>query len=495
MVFTIAQIKKLIYLALYTIYERWQLIILPIIIVPIAVIGIALNSPKQFTNHATILIEESALLNPFLDELEFSFELSSRMDALRTLVLSRKNLTGVVKEVGLVKNLDNQLEVEKMQEKLANAISISLVGDELVRIHFKWEKREEMKPVLEAMVEKFIERLLAPTKTSLDTSEIFLKNQLEEMRVQLEVAEDKLAKFKRDNRAALPELLNINQDTLVRLEQKKQQKLVDLSGAKARLATLKKQLAKANPVKGRLVDSIMRIEADIALLLTRYTDQHSKVQAKLRELETLKIRKQEIETQSQPFEEADLDSLWQIANSLPLGANAKDSALLVSQLITLEEAENQVAQLKEELEMLSEQLSEISTHLSSSSEIDKTLRQLQRDYQVKQTLYSEMLERYEMSKVTGQLVRYEGPDKVKIIERAYSPTTPINQSLVINIFLGVVLGLFSAAALTFIAMITDFRLRDKSMIEAISGKRVLTTLPIVKDVSQYITSTHRRHYE
>lgn len=482
MVFTIAQIKKLIYLALYTMYERWQLIALPMIIVPIAVIGISLTSEKQYTNHATILIEESALLNPFLDELEFSFELSARMDALRTLVLSRKNLTEVVKEVGLVKDLNNQLEVEKMQQKLASAISISLVGDELVRIHFKWTKREEMKPVLEALVEKFIERLLAPTKASLDTSEVFLKNQLEEMRVQLELAEDKLAKFKRDNRAALPELLNVNQDTLARLEQEKQQKLVDLSGAKARLATLKKQLAKANPVKGRLVDSIMRIESDIALLRTRYTDQHSKVQAKLRELETLKTQKVEMESQSQPFEEADLDSLWQIANSLPLGANAKDSALLVAQLITLEEAENRVAQFNNELEMLSEQLSVVSTRLSSSSEIDKALRQLQRDYQVKQTLYSEMLERYEMSKVTGQLVRYEGPDKVKTIERAYSPTTPINQSLGVSILLGIVLGLFSAAALTFVAMITDMRVRDEGTIEAISGQRVLTKLPIVNDV-------------
>ncbi|MCF6457455.1 GNVR domain-containing protein [Pseudoalteromonas sp. MMG024] len=483
MVFTIAQIKKLIYLALYTMYERWQLIALPMIIVPIAVIAISLSSEKQYTNHATILIEESALLNPFLDELEFSFELSARMDALRTLVLSRKNLTEVVKEVGLVDDLTNQLEVEKMQQKLASAISISLVGDELVRIHFKWNKRQQMKPVLEALVEKFIERLLAPTKASLDTSETFLKNQLEELRLQLELAEDKLAKFKRDNRESLPELLNVNQDTLARLEQEKQQKLVDLSGAKARLATLKKQLAKANPVKGRLVDSIMRIEADIALLRTRYTDQHSKVQAKLRELETLQIRKQEIESQAKPFEEADLDSLWQIANSLPLGANAKDSALLVAQLITLEEAENNVAQLKNEIEMLSEQLSVVSTRLSSSSEIDKALRQLQRDYQVKQTLYSEMLERYEMSKVTGQLVRYEGPDKVKTIERAYSPTSPINQSLVVSIILGIVLGLFSAAALTFVAMITDLRVRDEATIETIAGQRVLTKLPIVNDVT------------
>ena len=466
---TIAQIKKLSYLALYTLYERWQLIVFPLLIVPIVVIVLALTKEKQYVNHATILIEESALLNPFLDELEFSFELSARIDALRTLVLSRKNLTEVVKKVGLVDDLNDRLAIEKMQRELANAISISLVGDELVRIHFKWHKREEMKPVLEALIELFIERLLAPTKSSLDTSETFLKRQLTELRGQLENAEDKLANFKRDNRDALPELLNINQDTLSRLEEVKQNKVVELSGAKARLATLKKQLAKANPVMGRVENNILRIQADIALLRTRYTDKHSKVQAKLRELETLQIRKTEMQNNAQPFDEADLDSLWQIANSLPLDIDKKDSALLVSQLITLEEAENNVAQLQNEIEMLTDQLSVVTARLSSSSEIDKALRQLQRDYQVKQTLYSEMLERYEMSKVTGQLVRYEGPDKVKTIERAFSPISPINHSVFLSVIIGLVLGLFSAVALVFVMMIVDLRVRDEASIQSITG--------------------------
>ena len=43
----------------------------------------------------------------------------------------------------------------------------------------------------------------------------------------------------------------------------------------------------------------------------------------------------------------------------------------------------------------------------------KQLRKLERDYDVKQSLYKDMLSRYEMAKVTGKLVKYEGPDKVK----------------------------------------------------------------------------------
>ena len=61
------QIKRLLYLALYAVYTRAKLFVLPLLIVPVVVIVLAATSQKQYTNHATILIEESALLNPYLD--------------------------------------------------------------------------------------------------------------------------------------------------------------------------------------------------------------------------------------------------------------------------------------------------------------------------------------------------------------------------------------------------------------------------------------------
>ena len=287
MVLAQSQIKRLLYLALYAVYERYQLIIFPFLIIPIIVIGLSYTAEKQYKNHASILIEESALLNPYLDELSFSFELSDRIAALRTLVLSRKNLSEIVDEMNLVPDGAKITEIENMREKLGKAISISVVGDELVKINFKWHDQTQMKPILELVVEKFIERLLAPTKASLDTSEQFFLNQLDLMRSELESSEDKLAQFKSQNRDALPELMSVNQETMSRLEQQRQLKTVVLSGAQAKFNTLAKKMSKANPVLGHIEDKILRVESEIAILRTRYTDKHSRIKAKLKELENL----------------------------------------------------------------------------------------------------------------------------------------------------------------------------------------------------------------
>jgi uncharacterized protein involved in exopolysaccharide biosynthesis len=478
MILTIKQLKRLIYLSLYKIIDNLQLVFLPLIIVPFVVILLSMNVEKQYANHATILIEESSLLNPYLDKLEFSFELSKRIDALRTLVLSRKSLNEIINEVEYFKKPKSPDEINKLQKDLERSVSISLVGDELVYINFKWNERDQMKEILSLLVEKFIEKLLAPTKASLDSSELFFKKQLLEIRKELEGAEDKLAKFKRENRDTLPELLNINQGTLTSLEQKKQEKSIELSGAKAGLKTLKLQLSKTNPIMGKIEEQIIELELEIETLRAKYTDNHSILQIKIKKINKLKERKKELKTNNTKM---NIDSLWQIANTLPFGANKNKGALLLSQLINLEKSNNNLAQLENEIKMITEQIAVISKRLSSSSEIDKSLRQLQRDYKVKQDLYSKMLERYEMSKVTGKLVKYEGPDKVKTIERAYSPTTPINNSIIINSIIGIFLGILTSITITFVLVIGDLRVIDLDTIKKISGKSVLTKLPIIKN--------------
>ncbi|MBD1582149.1 GumC family protein [Pseudoalteromonas sp. S16_S37] len=482
------QIKRLTYLSLYALYSRFKLFIVPVCIVPVVVFLLSATAQKQYVTHATILIEESSLLNPFLDDLSFSFELSNRIDALRTLVISRKVLIAVAQETQLIADNASNKEIEKIHQQLASALSLSLVGDELVRIHLKWHEPDKMKLILEKVVEKFIERLLAPTKASLDTSEQFFYKQLDTLREELEHSEDELAKFKVKYSDTLPEVLNSNRQTLDRLLSDKQNKFIELSGAKAKLNNLSNKMAQANPVLGNLEEKIIRLGSELSLLKTRYTDKHSKVIEKSRELESLLNRQKVLLSRGDELQKVDIERLWQMANTMPISQNGENS-VLVSQIVALEEAKNNVEQLQQEFNMLDGQVKGLGQRLLVTSDIEKQLSKLQRDYDVKQALYKEMLGRYEMAKVTGKLVKYEGPDKVKTIERAYSPTQPINTSLALSLVLGIVLGLFSGVASVFIATLCDSHLKDIATIEKLSSGAVLTVLPIIKESS--ILSAHR----
>ncbi len=472
------QIKRLIYLGLYALYTRIKLFIIPFCIIPIVVIALGLSAQKQYTNHATILIEESALLNPYLDDLSFSFQLSDRMAALRTLVISRKVLIAVAKETQLIAEDATPKQVEEIHQQLSKALSLSLIGDELVRINFIWHDQTQMKPVLEKVVEKFIERLLAPTKASLDTSEQFFFKQLDSLREKLELSEEALAVFKTQNSNTLPDVLHSNRQTFDNLLSEKQQKLIALSGAKAKLNALVSKVGQANPILGNLEEKIVRTESELSLLRTRYTEKHSKIIEKKRTLANLKNRQQALLESSEKLDTTNLDQLWQMVNTLPSG-DGKESSVLVSQLLALEEARNNLLQQEQEFAMLEEQVKLVSERLLVTSDVEKQLRKLERDYEVKQSLYKDMLSRYEMAKVTGKLVKYEGPDKVKTIERAYSPTQPINTSMVMTVIVGLILGIFTGGASVFVAALCDSHLKDIKTIEKLTSAQVVTVLPIV----------------
>ena len=474
------QIKRLLYLTLYAVYTRAKLFVIPLLVVPFVIILLTVTAQKKYVNHATILIEESALLNPYLDDLSFSFDLSNRMAALRTLVISRKVLIAVAKETQLVPENATPAQIEKIHQELSQALSLSLVGDELVRVNFIWHEQSKMKLVLEKVVEKFIERLLAPTRASLDSSEQFFYQQLNSIRDELELSEEALAAFKSTNSNTLPAVLHSNRQTFDKLLSDQQQKTIVLSGAQAKLKALATKMGQANPILGRIEEKIIVAESELSFLKTRYTEKHSKVISKKRELQSIRNRQQSLLESAEDLDSTNIEQLWQMANTLPSGKD-NESSVLVSQILKLEEAKNEVAQHQQEYDMLEQQVKLVGERLLVTSDVEKQLRKLERDYDVKQSLYKDMLSRYEMAKVTGKLVKYEGPDKVKTIERAYSPTQPINTSLVASIIVGIILGVFTSSTIVFVATLFDSHLKDIQTIEKLSSLEVVTILPIVKN--------------
>lgn len=474
------QIKRLLYLTLYAVYTRAKLFVIPLLVVPFVIILLTVTAQKKYVNHATILIEESALLNPYLDDLSFSFDLSNRMAALRTLVISRKVLISVAKETQLVPENATPAQIEKIHQELSQALSLSLVGDELVRVNFTWHDQSKMKLVLEKVVEKFIERLLAPTRASLDSSEQFFYQQLNSIRDELELSEEALAAFKSTNSNTLPAVLHSNRQTFDKLLSDQQQKTIVLSGAQAKLKALATKMGQANPILGRIEEKIIVAESELSFLKTRYTEKHSKVISKKRELQSIRNRQQSLLESAEDLDPTNIEQLWQMANTLPSGKD-NESSVLVSQILKLEEAKNEVTQHQQEYDMLEQQVKLVGERLLVTSDVEKQLRKLERDYDVKQSLYKDMLSRYEMAKVTGKLVKYEGPDKVKTIERAYSPTQPINTSLVASIIVGIILGVFTSSTIVFVATLFDSHLKDIQTIEKLSSLEVVTILPIVKN--------------
>ena len=97
----------------------------------------------------------------------------------------------------------------------------------------------------------------------------------------------------------------------------------------------------------------------------------------------------------------------------------------------IEQAKSKESQLVKETEQLKAVVSELKIKLEKFAGIEQKLRELRRDIDTKQKLYDDFLKRYEMAKVTGALGRFEENERVKVIDKPFTPSGPVNLPLFI----------------------------------------------------------------
>ena len=79
-------------------WRQRYVIVLPMLIMPFAGSFVGKMAPEKYVSHTSMLIQETAKMNPFLEDISVSTMLKERLAALSTLLKSRHILRSVAKE-------------------------------------------------------------------------------------------------------------------------------------------------------------------------------------------------------------------------------------------------------------------------------------------------------------------------------------------------------------------------------------------------------------
>jgi uncharacterized protein involved in exopolysaccharide biosynthesis len=113
--------------------------------------------------------------------------------------------------------------------------------------------------------------------------------------------------------------------------------------------------------------------------------------------------------------------------------------------------------------------------------MERQLLSLERDLKVKRSLYSDLLYRNEKAKITGALGIFEQPERIKIIDEPYKPSSPTNSPLSIFLLAGIIGGIFLGGGLALFAELTDTSIRARYQLELITSTPVITRLPRINE--------------
>jgi len=472
------QIQAYILIIFYTMWRRRYLIAVPIVVMPLVGVVVGAMTPKRYETKTTILIQEASRHNPLLEDLVVSTNLGERMEALNALLHSRHILTEVAFKMEMITEEDTPEYKARVIERLSKSLSARLVGEEIVEIKYRAKETEEMVEILNLVSVRFVEKIVAPQRSSVFQSQDFLKKEMEERKGALSEAEGKLAEYKSEHASELPALHTRNVARLAKIKDELAERQTRLEGALAESKSLKKRLIETNPVIGHIETKIVEVTGELAILNARYTPQHSKVRAAQRTLDTLRTERTKVMKESQDISQEDMESLWNRVSSMNFDEQSP-VPLLVDQMKSFQSLSREIDALQDEVNFLEQEYAELEVTVKGYGEHDKIITELAREIDINQKIYSDLAERYQMAQVTGALGKFEESERIKMIDPPFTPTKPANMPLPIYFVAGMFAGLFLGGALSAFAEILDTRIYTQERLEGIAGVSVFARIPAV----------------
>jgi polysaccharide chain length determinant protein (PEP-CTERM system associated) len=408
---------------------------------------VVLAIPDMYEARARVYVDTRTALRPLLQGVAVDQDVETQLIMVRQALLGRPNLERVAQKADLFVQATTNEERQALMDGMTSRIEIALeppavrnerIPNTFYRITYRDPDRDKAIKVVDTLLNSFVEDTLGTKRGGAESAQKFLQDQLNQYAQRLADAENKLAEFKKKNVGMVPgdqggyfQRLQREQDEVQRVE-------AALRVATSRRIELERQLRGETPyvpstdVAGRVgtgpgggagsADTATRIQetqARLDELLLRYTEKHPEVVATRETLEQLKLR-----------HAAEIAAVQRGDAGAAAVSGASANPVYQSIQLGLNQADVEIAALRGELNDHRGNVAELRRALDTAPEVEAEYARLTRDYDVTQTQYNALLQRFEQARVSEDaqdtgIVDFEIVDPPRADYEPVSPNRPL----------------------------------------------------------------------
>lgn len=416
-------------------------------------VGVVLLMPDHYQASARVFLDTQSILRPLMTGLAVQPNIEQQVAMLSRTLISRPTVERLVRQVDLDLGVHSKADKDALVDAVTKSISIQSAGrDNLYTLAYSDRRPEVAQRVVQSLLAIFVESSLGASRQDSDSARRFLDEQIKNYETKLTEAEGRLKEFKLRNiqmhseagldsagRAAE----NANMLSQARLELREAESARAAAGRQ--LEALRMQARESLSGSAALVptpeiDARLDVQKrNLDALLQRYTDAHPDVTNTRRLIEELEAQKR------REVEELRRKAL--ASPSVP-GTEANPAVQELGRAYSA--AEVQVASLRARVAEYEARGSRIEQQLKVAPQLEAELAQLNRDYQIHQKNYADLVSRRESAFMSGELESTSTVADFRVIDPPRVNPKPVAPNRVLLLPLSLLAALASGLGMAFL---------------------------------------------
>jgi len=453
--------------------------------------------PRKYKAFTAVLVEPQRVPADYVKPTVTS-NIEDRLRTIEPQIKNRDNLVRIIQELDLYPELRRQGLLGAAVDQMRRDLIVDLQGGNTFYIFYYGSDPVKVARTSNRIAEAFIDSNLKLRENQAAGTSEFLEGELDRTKQRLELQEARIADFKRLNMGDLPEQRDTNLRAVEQLQTKLEINMEALDKAETRKLLLQSQIAelRRDAGAGRPVvtsagvvvappSAPSRLEvlrAQLAELLSRYTDRHPDVIRTRAEIAQL----EKVERLKPPAP---------AAAAGPVKDDDEPAAPRVDPALRAEQAsvDLEIRSLKSERERILSDIANVQGRLENVPRVEQELLSLTRDYDNIKSSYESLLDKRLNARLYENLEKSQQGERFTIIERALPPGAPYSP----NKWLTLAAGLLAGGLLGLLAVLlrerTDPTYADaETLQQAFPGVPLLATIPVFQGADRGASRARRR---
>lgn len=454
--------------------RKWSLI-LPIVVIFFTAGIIAMSLPSIYKSTSTILIEEQNIPADFVKATVTSFA-EQRLQTIHQRIMSFTRLHEMITRFDLYSELKDKWTAEEIAGKMREDIHLEPISAEIndrrtgrpstatiaFTLSYEGKNPGTVQKVANVITSLFLEENLRVREMQATETTEFLEKEMKKVKTRLAELESRMAAFKTEHINELPDLFQVNMQSLNNSENSIARLGEQLRNLKEREGYLQTQLASipldiemGNKDKLRLSE----LKVHLVYLKTRYSDQYPdviKTKAEISELEYQINGKADIPRQD---------------------GRIPDNPAYITLASQLSSTQAEIQSVKRQIQKANETVNNFRQAITNTPRVDEAYKAIRIELENTQAKYNDLMMKHMEAVISQGLEKDQKGERFSLIDPARLPESPFKPNRLAIMLIGLVLGVGAGVGLASLREFTHQGLWGVDTLATSTSFPVLASIP------------------